>query len=78
MRNAPVKTGVEQCVHALEGRLPNVKAVIDRVLEGAHLHLTNKLFLQTTRKHVIMQSAKHISTQKFISKQTTIIVSYKV
>ena len=57
MRNAPVKTGVEQCVHALEGRLPNVKAVVNRVLERAHLHLANKLFLQTIHKQIIMESA---------------------
>ena len=55
MRNAPVKTGVEQCVHALECRLPNVKAVVNGVLERTHFHLTNKLFLQTTRKHIIME-----------------------
>ena len=38
-----VQTRVEQCVHALEGSLAQVQAVVHGVLEGAHLNLADQL-----------------------------------
>ena len=39
-----VNARVEEGVHALEGRLPKVEAVVDLVLERTHLHLANQFF----------------------------------
>lgn len=40
-----VQAGLQEGVHALERGLADVQPVIHRVFEGAHLHLSDKLFL---------------------------------
>ena len=44
-----VEARVEQRVHALEGRLAQVQAVVHRVLERAHFDLTDQLFANLYR-----------------------------
>ena len=39
-----VETSVEERVHAFESGLPQVQAVVDCVLERAHLNLANQFF----------------------------------
>ena len=39
-----VHARAEKGVHALEGRLPKVEAVVDFVLERPHLHLADQFF----------------------------------
>jgi hypothetical protein len=41
----PVHACVQQGVHALEGSLAKIQAVINLVFERAHFHLLNKLKL---------------------------------
>ena len=40
----PIHARVQKSVHALEGSLPEVQAVVDLVFERAHLNLTHQLF----------------------------------
>lgn len=46
-----IQSLLEQRVHALEGSLPDVQAVVDCVLERAHFDLADQLFLQTERNY---------------------------
>ena len=49
----PVDARVQQGVHALEGRLAKVQAVVNLVLEGSHLNLKIKQNVSTWRNNAL-------------------------